>query len=177
MRTAFLLLLAGIVSSAQTPTKSTQPLFRVGMTAEEMHAVFGEPQSYFDVRSQLHISKEEYLSRQGHCLCRPTYFRKTERNEYEITIFETLDDSNSRLHPTLRVGEIRFTLDRAMTEDEASEDISEVKFECGGKCVLLPAQFGGDREIARQGSSVKFAFSHGKDGRLEFVSMYAPAKK
>jgi hypothetical protein len=33
--------------------------------------LFGEPQSYFDVDSQLHIARSDYLQREGHSSCRP----------------------------------------------------------------------------------------------------------
>jgi hypothetical protein len=164
-----------IVASSDQPQKANESLFRIGMSHQEMAALFGEPQSYLDVDSQLHIPRSDYLQREGHCFCRPLYTRKTQRNEYEITIFEKIDDSTSRLHPTIRVDEVRFTLDRDMKEEELLADIVEAKQECDGKCVSLPEQFPGDREVARPGSSTRFSFFYGKDGRLKFMTMF-PSK-
>src|SRR6185437_14547142 len=100
-------------------------LFKIGMSQQEMEAAFGEPTSYLDVRTQQHLSRAEFAAIGGHCACRPLYSRKTDRNEYEIVVFEKTDDSQSRLHPTIRVEEIRFRLDRAMSPQEALADIAE----------------------------------------------------
>lgn len=169
---AICLFLLLAVAQSDQPQKTKESLFRIGMSHQEMAALFGEPQSYLDVDSQLHISRSDYLQREGHCFCRPLYSRKTPRNEYEITIFEKVDDSTSRLHPTIRVEEVRFTLDRDMKEEELLTDIVEAKQECDGKCASLPEQFPGDREVGRPGSNTRFSFFYRKDGKLAFMTMF-----
>ena len=169
---AICLFLLLAVAQSEEPQKTKEPLFRIGMSHQEMVALFGEPQSYLDVDSQLHISQNDYLKREGNCLCRPLYSRRAPRNEYEITIFEKVDDSTSRLHPTTRVEEVRFTLDRDLKEEELLTDIVEAKKECDDRCASLPEQFPGDKEVARPGSNTRFSFFYRKDGKLAFVTMF-----
>jgi hypothetical protein len=166
-----LFLLLAVAQSDQSQ-KAKESLFRIGMSHQEMVELFGEPQSYLDVDSQLHISRSDYLKREGNCLCRPLYSRKTPRNEYEIAIFEKVDDSTSRLHPTTRIEEVRFTLDRDLTGEELLTDIVEAKQECDGKCASLPEQFPGDKEVSRPGSNIRFSFFYRKDGKLAFMTMF-----
>jgi hypothetical protein len=170
MKMLLLFLLLTCSLQAESPKAK---LFKVGMSQSEMVAAFGVPQSYFDVNTQRHISRNEFLLIQGSCLCRPLYGRKTPNNEYEITIFETVDESSSRLHPTIRVKEVRFTLDRQMTDEQALADIPEAINECGGKCVDLPPLFEGHHHMGRPSSGVEFSFFHGNDGSLRFVTMLA----
>lgn len=156
--------------SAATPEK----LFRVGMSQAEMHAAFGEPQSYLDVRAQRHLTRAEFLAVRGTCLCRPLYSRKTAQNEYEVLIFEETDDSASRLHPVVRINSVRFTLDRDMSPEEALADIAEAKALCAGQCALQPNKYG-EKSYTRREIDVQFSlrFSEKSPNKVESVTMWS----
>lgn len=147
---ALLIIAAGFATSAQ-PEK----LFRIGMTQAEMHAAFGVPQSYLDVEAQRRLTRKEYLAKRDTCACRPLYSRKTAGNEYEIMVFEKDDDSASRLHPVVKVKEVRFTLDHDMAPEEALEDIAEAKALCSGHCTIQHGRFG-DATATRPEIGVQF---------------------
>ncbi|HET7871126.1 MAG TPA: hypothetical protein VFL42_01360 [Terriglobales bacterium] len=159
-----------LTAAAAEPEK----LFRVGMTQAEMHAAFGEPQSYLELRTQRHLTRKEFLAAGGVCACRPLYGRKTANNEYEIVIFEKSDDSGSRLHPVIRVEEVRFTLDHDMSPEEALADIAEAKTLCAGRCTIKSDRFAGVN-ASRPEINVQFGlhFSDKNPKKVESVQMWA----
>jgi len=173
IRATYLLVLMFLLSAgtAAPEEKKDPPLFRLGMTQTEMFAAFGEPESYLNVRTQGHLSRKEFITISGRCMCRPLYNRKTKANEYEIVVFERGDESASRLHPTIRIEEVRFRLDRNMTEEQAAADIDEIRMECNGQCALLPPRHVGERRIGRGGSNVQFIFHYGDNRSLTDISM------
>jgi hypothetical protein len=62
------------------------------------------------------------------------YERRTASNLYELWLRYAADDSQSRLNPTLRIAEIRFTLDRTASAGNAASDIDELRTLCLGGC-------------------------------------------
>jgi hypothetical protein len=93
--------------------------------------------------------------------CRPIYERKTARNEYEIIIFESVDESQSHLHPVLRVKEVRFELDKDMAPAEALLDIAEARQACKGDWDLHAEPMFMDISATCPGSGVQFKmFTH-----------------
>jgi hypothetical protein len=150
-----------------------EKLFRIGMTQPELSAAFGEAQSYFDVEKQRRLTRKEYLAAGDACKCRPLYNRKTAKNEYEIMAYVRPDNSASRLHPVLRVNEVRFTLDRDMSPEEALDDIAEAKALCAGHCTR--GEQLGFTVFTRPEIEVAFAvqFSAKNPSKVEWISMWA----
>lgn len=133
----------GLLTSAQT--SKTQPraavphgpqLFEIGMTDAELYARVGEPRAYFCTKTQRYLTPEEFSRVVGADICRPVYDRSTEKNEYEVMIFFEVDASESRLHPTARVKEIRFTFDHNMSAVDAIKDIAETRQLCRDSCMF-----------------------------------------
>jgi len=111
-------------------------VFSIGMSREEMIATFGKPAAYFGTRTQRHIPADQSEAACSSELCRPIYTRKTKANEYEIVVTESPDVSQSRLHPTARIRELRFHLDHEMKPADAINDIDELRELCRGKCTF-----------------------------------------
>lgn len=120
------------------PTKQVS-VFRVGRTMEDVQLEFGPPSRYWmDGHYYDHLPSIAYGARLW-----DVYSRRTGRNEYEIRIAYDIDASASRLHPTLRVGDIKFFLDRAVPMKDAMEDIPEVAIACLPGCrILVDVMFG-----------------------------------
>jgi hypothetical protein len=152
-------------------SQHTSPrLFEIGMSREEMIERFGPPPAYYAVSSRRDISPDEYPVVCEVELCRPIYRRRTAVNEYRIVIFETADDSQSRLHPTIRVKEIRFTLDKDMTPDTAVSDIVEAHALCAAGCQFPTRR--SDMYIATANQTAKLWFA--AHNRLKAVDRNTP---
>ena len=113
---------------------SNPRLFEIGMAHEEMIRRFGPPFAYYAVDLRRDVSPDEYPIACNVSLCRPIYHRRTALNEYRIVVFETADDSESRLHPTVRIETVQFLLDQDMPPEIAIKDIAEAHALCPGGC-------------------------------------------
>jgi hypothetical protein len=153
MKSCFLIyLLCGFVSAqdvlVQPPRsgiKSFAPTeqfhFRVGMARETVLIALGEP--------------KEWISQGRHWTFRPdmsalvweVYNRKTATNEYEISVVYEADSGQSRLHPVIRVEEVRFTLDRHRSVNQTINDLEEIKSLCAAGCKVRGREDSASREL------------------------------
>lgn len=123
-----------ILVPTQAAHTEAPKVFELGMSKQDVIARFGKPAQYWAVSTRRHISASEHDIVCATEACWPIYDRKTVANEYEITLPQTVDTSASRLHPTLRVREIHFTLDHNMTPEQAVADIAEASALCARGC-------------------------------------------
>lgn len=117
----------------------TKAVLKLGESNEEVVRDFASPARYR--MGHYYYSKVPVIAT-GDPLF-DVYKRQTAQNEYEIWIRYKIDASSSRLHPTLRVEEIRFLLDKARPMKQVMEDLPEVGFACLPGChILVDAMFG-----------------------------------
>src|SRR5271157_4844856 len=111
----------------------SSPLLRLGMSLGDVTQTFGSPLRYhmggYDFKRVPVVATGTIWSIYGP--------RATPSNEYEIWVAYSTDSSQSRLHPTLRVSEVRFVADRARPMKEMLSDIAEVSDICSGGCRIL----------------------------------------
>lgn len=120
------------------------------MTAADLHAQFGQPRAIFAAEAQAYITPAEYQNlRVRHGLYWEVFSRKTARNEYRILIAFTADTSRSKLHPTARIDEVRFEVDKEMEPEALVKDIAEARVLCANACVMhAPAIISGGSSFA-----------------------------
>ena len=125
---AFVTLIYSAPSHAQT-----KGVLKLGESNEDVVRDFGSPTRY---RMGHYYYNKVPVIATGDPLFE-VYRRQTAQNEYEIWIRYTLDASSSRLHPALRIEEIRFLLDKVRPMKQAIEDIPEVSLACQLGCHIL----------------------------------------
>ncbi len=118
-----------LVALTSAQLSRTPPTFRLGMSLEEVTRVFGPPTRYL----MNGYYYDRYPSVVTGLLWR-AYSRSTSQNEYEILVHFRVDSSESRLHPTLRVQEVRFKADKAKTMKEILLDVPEAIVVCANGC-------------------------------------------
>ena len=114
---------------AQTPPT----VLALGMSRDDALRAFGAPVRY---SMGGHYYDNLPVMATGGALY-SVYSRRTVHNEYEIWIEYAGDASASRLHPTLRIDEVRFLLDRATPMKQVMEDLPEVALACLPGCHIL----------------------------------------
>ena len=92
----------------------TQGTFKLGITQQEISKRLGTPPRGF-----------------GH------YVRRTGSNEYALHLSYDLDDSESRLHPVMRLREVEIMIDRPRSLNALLADIPEAVELCTRGCALL----------------------------------------
>jgi len=130
IQTKILIFVLALTCRAQAQPGS---IFRLGMSIGELTQIFGSPLRYhmggYDFKSIPVVATGTIWSIYGP--------RATPNNEYEIWVTYSTDSSQSRLHPTLRVSEVRFVADHARPMKEMLSDIAEVSDICSGGCRIL----------------------------------------
>lgn len=128
-------LLLGLQAAAQAQPK----VLGLGTPMEEVIRSFGRParyrmgSRYYDTAPTIATGERLF----------DVYGRRTAENEYEIWIGYEVDASTSRLHPTLRVNQIRFLLDKPRPMKQVMEDLPEVALACLPGChILVDAVYG-----------------------------------
>src|SRR5947209_4808426 len=156
----FLLLFLLLSSFALAQQSQPAPkIMRLGMTAADLHAQFGQPQSIFAAEAQAYITPAEYQGlRVRHGLYWEVFSRKTQRNEYQLSVLFRADESESHLHPTLRVKEVHFKFDKDMSREEFLGDIAEARELCASKCELGRSKYGDDPIAITPDRATRFSF-------------------
>lgn len=121
---AIFIVFASLTASAQDVA------FRLGMTREDVTRDFGRPARWF-ANGQYY---DHVPSSVGGGTLWDVYSRRTAQNEYEVLVNFRVDASESRLHPTLRVHEVRFRADKAKTMKEMLLDLPEAITICASGC-------------------------------------------
>lgn len=122
------LLVGALLLSAQTKGDRT---VLVGLSRARVMQLYGPPADFFDAGSQLHF---RHYPPVPVGLVWEEHFRKTPTNEYKIGITYELDESASRLHPTLRVDNVRIDVDRPKAARLVLSDLREVVSICQHGC-------------------------------------------
>ncbi|HZU33733.1 MAG TPA: hypothetical protein VFB79_21645 [Candidatus Angelobacter sp.] len=151
-------LLIATLGAAQS-SKQGPKIMRIGMSAEDLHSQFGQPQSIFAAVTQTYLTPEEFQhlrARTG--LYWEVFSRKTEHNEYRILVLFENDATTSRLHPTQRVNEVRFEFDKDMPHDALLKDIAEGRMLCGAGCEMSTAKITNDPIAVTPDRIVRFTF-------------------
>jgi hypothetical protein len=137
--TALLLGLSLAALAQRHPT--TRPEFVLGVTSDELHRTFGVPSTYWDVqtKSYLTATTEIAAARElGHRLI-DVYEPKTARNTYEFRAAHEFDERQSHLHPTRRITDVVFELDRPVPATDFKTllaDFPEAATLCAGGCTI-----------------------------------------
>ncbi|MBZ5570222.1 MAG: hypothetical protein LAN64_20580 [Acidobacteriia bacterium] len=122
-------LLATLAVGAQNAP--SRKLFQVGATYEQIIARFGQP-----IPSQFVPEKSG-----AH------YLRHGRKSDYLARVIYYVDDSRSRIRPTLRVEEVRFKVDKHITVGQALSDLPEVREICAEGCSLTQGNYGSGLQL------------------------------
>jgi hypothetical protein len=124
----------------------TRPEFVLGASFSEWHQTFGTPDRYWDVdtKSYLHRSTEYNAARElGHRVI-DVYTIQTAQNTYEFQLSHHVDDTQSRLHPTARLVNVIFELDRPVPVADLQNllaDMPEAARMCSGGCTVYSRRY------------------------------------
>lgn len=108
-------------------------MLALGMSMDEVERDLGSPKGY-SLLNHIYARIPEVTG--GYPLYH-VYGRRTAHNEYEILILYKSDASVSRLHPKLRIEEMRFEFDKALPMDEVLGDLPEVSVACLSGCHVI----------------------------------------
>jgi hypothetical protein len=132
---------AGLAAQPSRP----RPEFVLGASYDELHQAFGAPTMYWSVEAKRYLAtvSEAAAARAiGHRVI-DVYRLKTARNAYEFRPAYQLDASQSRLHPTKRISDVVFELDRPVADVETLlADFPEAATLCARECTIYVANKG-----------------------------------
>jgi hypothetical protein len=121
--------------SAQLP--KTVEKIRLWETGEEVHKSLGAPRMYYHPRAERYFTPSEHdAAASVYGLLDDVYTRQTDAGEVQIVIGYNLDESESHLHPQLRVVAVDFEFDKRVTVRKALAAIAEAADLCAAGCVL-----------------------------------------
>jgi hypothetical protein len=139
-------------SSTSTTTKksasSPASTIRLWQTEDEIHKALGAPAMYYSRRERRLFSRVEYASATSvYGLLEDVYSRQTSGGEVEIKIGYRFDETQSHLHPTLRVEKVSFSFDKDLTLRNALNSIMELQQLCAAGCAVAGVQDFGETTV------------------------------
>ncbi|HEX7289470.1 MAG TPA: hypothetical protein VF532_25020 [Candidatus Angelobacter sp.] len=121
--------------SAQ-PAKAVSTI-RLWETDQEVHKSLGAPTMYFAARAQKFFTPGEHdAAARIYGVLDDVYSRQSDAGEVQIIIGYRLDESESHLHPQLRVAAIDFEFDKRLTLRKGLGAITEAADLCAASCLL-----------------------------------------
>jgi hypothetical protein len=122
----------------------------IGMSSEQVNSILGMPMMYYDAGLRSFTQSFPVVAKGPIWEC---HRRLTKLQEYEVRVRYRVDDSASRLHPTLRVAGIWIIFDKALKFKETLLDSAEIRTLCRRACTLQIVQ-----HIQRHGASPRPAY-------------------